>query len=134
MKLLVDSDFLFALFQPDDSNNDKARSLLLKYEKEDLCAINLVVQESTTLVSKRMNMKYAKSFYESICNMIPEIIMLNENLEKDAWKIFLSQNKKGTSFVDCANLATYQKLKLDGILSFDDFYPKDKLVSTKNAK
>lgn len=66
MKLLADSDFLFALFKPDDSNNAKSRILLEKYEKEDILISNLVLQESTTLVSKRMGMKYAVNFYNSV--------------------------------------------------------------------
>ena len=72
-----------------------------------------------------MGMKYAKNFYSSVFRMASEKIIMDEELENESWKIFLSQTKKGTSFVDCANLAVVEKYKLDGILSFDKFYPKD---------
>lgn len=55
-------------------------------------------------------------------------IHVNEELEDAGWSIFLSQTKKGTSFVDCANLAVIEKYKFDGILSFDGFY-KDKRIT-----
>lgn len=122
MKYLVDSDFLYALYKPDDSNHQKAIKIYKDKQNEELIVLNLVVQESTTLVSKRVDMSNAKSFYELVLKIVNKNIYLDIDLERDSWKIFLKQNKKGTSFIDCANLATYNKLKLDGILSFDEFY------------
>jgi len=49
---------------------------------------------------------------------------LDLELENNSSKIFEKQSKKGMSFIDCANLAVLEKYKLDGILSFDEFYPK----------
>ena len=53
-----------------------------------------------------------------------QIILLDLELENNSSKIFEKQSKKGMSFIDCANLAVLEKYKLDGILSFDEFYPK----------
>lgn len=128
MKLLADSDFLFALFKPDDSNNSKSRTLLEKYEKEDILISNLVLQEATTLVSKRMGMKYAVNFYNAVLKITSRIIYLDLNLEKKAWKMFLDQTKKGCSFIDCSNLIIHNEHKLNGILSFDDFYPREVII------
>ena len=50
-------------------------------------------------------------------------------MSTEAWKNglgrFLKQTKKGCSFIDCANLAVIERYKLDGILTFDEFYPKE---------
>lgn len=124
MKYLIDSDFLYALFKPDDSNHKKAEAIFKKVENDYLVILNLVVQECTTLVSKRIDMDNARKFYESLQMIQNEIIRINTEDEVQAWKIFLKQTKKGTSFIDCANLEVCEKYKLDGILSFDDFYPK----------
>jgi len=130
MKLLADSDFLVALYKPNDSNYRKATIIYKKIEKQaSILATNLVFQESTTVISKKMGMASAREFYGIINKFVSERIVLNENLESASWVIFLKQTKKGTSFVDCANLAVAEKYKLDGILSFDDFYPKELKVS-----
>lgn len=123
MKYLVDSDFLISFSNPQDSNHLKSHDIYKNLkEGTELIALNLVFQESTTVVSKRFGMVMAKSFYEMVSKFINTKINIDEEIEKNSWKIFLKQTKKGTSFIDCANQATLEKLKLDGILSFDEFY------------
>lgn len=130
MKLIADSDFLIALYKPLDSNHQKAVDLYKRIQnKYKLTALNIVFQESTTVISKHIGMDNAKKFYQLISKMVGEQVFMNNELEKDTWKLFLKQTKKGTSFIDCANLAFCQKYKLDGILSFDDFYPKEVVFS-----
>lgn len=129
MKLGVDSDFLIALYKPLDSNHQKAVEIYKRIQnKYTLTALNLVFQESTTVISKHIGMDNAKKFYRLISKVVDEQIFLNDELEKETWRLFLKQTKKGTSFIDCANLAFCQKYKLNGILSFDDFYPKEVLI------
>ena len=126
MKYLVDSDFLISFSNPDDSNHKKSHEIYKNMSKDDeLIALNLVFQESTTVVSKRFGMQKAKDFYGMLIKFIVTKINIDEEIEKNAWKIFLKQTQKGTSFIDCANQAVFEKLKLDGILSFDEFYRKD---------
>jgi len=126
MKYLVDSDFLISFSSDEDSTHSKSIDIYKHLGKNsELLALNLVFQESTTVISKRFGMQKAKIFYEMINKFINTRLVFEENIEKEAWKIFLKQNKKGTSFIDCANLAVCQKYKLDGILSFDEFYPKN---------
>lgn len=130
MKFLVDSDFLISFSDPDDSNHKKATGIFKNLEKDrELVALNLVFQESTTVVSKKFGMDKARLFYEGINKLINTEIYLDQDSEARAWRVFLKQTKKGTSFVDCANLAVAEKYKLDGILSFDEFYPKELNVS-----
>lgn len=123
MKYLVDSDFLISFSNPEDSNHTKSHELYKKYkDSAELIALNLVFQEATTVVSKRFGMQKAVIFYEMLNKFINTKINFNEDLEKITWGVFLKQTKKGTSFIDCANLAFCKKYKLDGILSFDEFY------------
>ena len=129
MNLLVDSDFLVALYNPDDSNHHKATKIFRKLESVNFSALNIVFQEATTVISKRMNMSHARKFHDSISRLISNEIKLDNILEENSWKIFLSQTKKGTSFVDCANLVTCDFYKLDGILSFDEFYKNKRIKS-----
>jgi len=128
-KVIVDSDILVALFKPDDSSHPRAISLVQKLKDEGrvFSTLNLVVYESVTVVSNRMGMEAAKRFHLGLENFIDEIIQFDEKLEEKTWEIFLSQTKKDTSFVDCANLAVIEIYKFNGILSFDRFYG-DKLI------
>lgn len=127
-KFLVDSDFLIANAKADDPSHKNASKISRNIHKRNkLFCLNIVVQEATTVISKRIGMKEAVIFYENIGDFIDTFVMLGEELEKDSWEIFLRQTKKGTSFVDCANITAVEKYKMDGILSFDRFYG-DKLA------
>jgi predicted nucleic acid-binding protein len=130
MKILVDSDFLVALYKPDDSNHIRAKKIFKSIEgNTTLFSLNLVFQESTTVISKRMGMVHARKFFELINHLVKSRIDLDEKLEKKAWQIFLKQTKKGTSFVDCANWAALREFKLDKIASFDKAYAQNTLIS-----
>ena len=126
MKYLVDSNILVAVYKRDDSTHERATRLVKKFHINGNTFIvnNLVIQESTTVISHKMGMRNAKEFYQGLVNFIDETISVEALVEKKAWRIFFEQAKKGTSFIDCANLAAIEHYKLDGILSFDTFYPK----------
>lgn len=129
-KIVLDSNVLVALIKSDDSTHAKAKEIMTRLHNEGnvFVVLNLVVQETATVISMKMGQKEAREFYEKRNSVIDQEIFLDNELEAQAWRIFVKQNKKGTSFIDCANLALMEKCKLDGILSFDKFYPKDILV------
>ena len=126
MKLLIDSDFLFGLFVLHDPHHDKTNKIFKKLieKKEDLVALNIVVQETATVLSKKAGQAASLDFLERFVHLPLKILVMDESLESDAWEVFKKHTKKGTSFVDCANLAALEKYKFDGILSFDEFYQK----------
>jgi len=130
MKLLIDSDFLVGVFRDEDPHHDEAKILLRKYKNQpaQLHVVSLVLFETATVLSHRTGMNAARLFHEHLPELELAVVDVDTNLEKHSWEIFLGQTKKGTSFVDCANLATFELYKLDGILSFDTFYPKEILI------
>ncbi|OGM20658.1 hypothetical protein A2714_05745 [Candidatus Woesebacteria bacterium RIFCSPHIGHO2_01_FULL_38_9] len=127
MKYLADSDFLFGLFVAKDPHNNESKLILKRVVKNsnDLLVLNLVVQETATVLSRKDKQSTAVDFLNQFQKMPVQIILLDEEIESFSWEIFRKQTKKRTSFVDCANLATLEKYKLDGILSFDEFYPPE---------
>jgi len=133
MKILLDSDYLVALFRKDDSNNKKAQSLTKQTSKNnpEKYILNLVIYETATVLSNRVGMSAVKLFYDKIPALNLIKIYLDKSLETIAWEIMLGQTKKHTSFIDCANLAVTQYYKLDYIFSFDSFYPKQYLLNPK---
>ena len=126
MKLLVDSDFLFGLFVPDDLHHKRARQIwvdLVKREDE-VFVLKLTIQETATVLSHKRDQRTAISFVDKLPELGLRVLGIDVEVEEDGWKIFKAQTKKGISYVDCINLAVIQKFKFDGILSFDKFYPK----------
>lgn len=126
MKVLVDSDALFGLFVPSDPHHKEAKDIFEKLVNEgtDLMVLNIVIQEMATVLSHKVSQMFAIDFVERFKKLKLTIIKVDEQLENSAWEVFLKQKKKGTSFVDCANMAAVEKYKLGGIVTFDDFYPK----------
>lgn len=126
-RYLTDSDFLVAVFNSNDASHDKAMEISgrLDSSEVELWGSNLIQQESATVVSHRMGMDAVRVFVNKLVADVDRLVDIDKGLEKLAWGIFLKQTKKGCSFVDCANLALIRKYKLDGILAFDEFYPKE---------
>lgn len=126
MKILVDSDFLVGLFRDEDAHHQNTLTILKREmgTGNQLFTNNLVLFETATVLAHRVDMDAVRLFYDRLPKLKLKMISLDEKLESRSWEIFLKQTKKGCSFVDCANLATIEIYKFDGILSFDKFYPK----------
>lgn len=132
MKYLIDSDFLFGLqlsYDPHHKTAVKILRTIQKSTKSELVILNLVVQETATVLSKKDSQNSAIKFLDNLAKLAVTVLVVGEEDENLIWSLFKKQTKKGTSFIDCANLAMAKKYKFDGILSFDEFYPKNVKVS-----
>ncbi len=123
MKILVDTDFLIALIKIDDKNHLKAIDKVRKIKEAKVFITPFTIPETVTVLSYKVSHIAAKNFLKVARNKLSEL-PLNEEIIASADKIFLSQNKKGTSWIDCLNVALIKYYKLDGILTFDKFYLK----------
>lgn len=124
MRILADADFLVALAKKDDINHQEAVSKA-KILKEDTIFITpFTIPEAATVLSYKVSQKEAKKFLAQIRRTGIIEVFLDQKIISSADKIFLSQNKKGTSWIDCLNVSIVNFYKLDGILSFDKFYKK----------
>ncbi len=121
-KLLVDADFLVALAKKDDSNHQKALKTAQAISNDNLCVTPFVIAEAATVLSYRVSHAAAKMFLSGIRNKNLAEISLDSESKKEADKIFLEQNRKRTSWVDCLNATVVKTYELDGIMSFDKFY------------
>lgn len=123
-KLLVDSDIFYSLIDNKDANHIQAVSLNKKLISQgfNFITINLVIYETATVLSHKINHQVARDFLENILSGKMEIVRLDEEIEKDAFEIFRKQQRKNTSFVDCANIAVCKKMGFNVIFSFDKIY------------
>ena len=127
--ILVDADALVALAKKDDSNHDKAMKISKTLQERGVLWIfsPFTVAESATVLSYRVSQQSAKDFLSEIRRLDIEVLSLKEDDEKlvDVW--FLKQEKKGTSYFDCYNMAIMEKYKklIPGIFSFDKIYSQN---------
>lgn len=129
MKILFDSDALFALYVGSDQLHQKAKILLEKIMTQNMtCFVsNIVLQECVTVISYKIGQVEARDFLEKFESMPFDVICLDERIELESWKIFKTQKSNGVSFIDCSNIAFLQSMNLDCIFSFDHFYKKNKI-------
>jgi len=124
MRLLLDSDALIALSKSDDSNHKKIITYFRKQKKAYLYVSHLCVSEVCTVLSLRISQDSAIQFLKNLRSRNIIEIGYSVSLRQATDKLFMNQKSKGTSWVDCYNVAIMQEEELDGIVSFDKFYKK----------
>ena len=126
MKIIIDSDFLFALYLALDPHHSESELLLKKFylKENEIIASNLVLQETATIISYRIGQKQAIDFLRDFERSGFKQLFVGEKLTVKSWEIFREQAKKGTSFIDCANVVIYRELGAEMIMSFDKFYQR----------
>ena len=69
-----------------------------------------------------MGQKQAKDFLNRFNKIGVKQIFVGQKLTAKTWEIFKRQKKRGTSFVDCANVAVCKEMGINKIFSFDQIY------------
>jgi predicted nucleic acid-binding protein len=125
-EVLIDSDAFIAKLYEYDLLHTPALELFdnLEQNRKLLVTTDAVVGETATVLSHRVGQKLATAFLVFIERSAIPIIHIDEKLHKDALKIFREQTQRGTSFVDCANVAVMKRFGIPTIFSFDEFYFK----------
>lgn len=134
---LLDTDSLVALVREDDSNHVKAVRIYqkLRTEKTSFFLSPFTTAETATVLSYKLSHQRAKEFLKEMRENDLPVLALEENSElADKW--FLKQNKKGTSYFDCYNMALLDRYKrqFDAIFSFDSIYRKNGFMLAEDLK
>lgn len=134
MKVIIDSDALFALYVASDSHHSEAEGVFRKLYKaeNEIVASNLVLQETATIISYRLGQETAISFLSNFERSGIKQLFVGEKLTIKSWNLFRRQTKKGTSFIDCTNIVVYSETKAELIMSFDKFYKREGLTLANN--
>ena len=124
MKIFVDSSFLIALVNENDSLHDKSLEYVDLIEKNDCYISNLVINEVITVIGNKIDLETALSAFDLI-NDIFHII--NEYEIKDFnSNTMLIYEKHGTklSFTDCSIIVDMHYHKIENLLIFDKEFKK----------
>ncbi len=129
---LVDSDGWIAVYLPDDLLHREAVSIYsrLRNQKKKLVTTSAVIGETATVLSHRSGQESAREFLAAIEFSAIPVIHIDEKLHQAALALFKEQEKKGTSFVDCANAVVAQYFDIPSIFTFDGFYAKKMNLKT----
>jgi predicted nucleic acid-binding protein len=124
--VLIDSDAFIGRFYPSDPHFQKASATFAALAKQGAGTVttSMVVAETATVLSHRQGQELACMFLQKIQESKIPVIHIDEALQDKAIKLFMAQNKKGTSFVDCANVTVMRQLSIPTIFSFDEVYSK----------
>jgi predicted nucleic acid-binding protein len=126
-EVLVDSDAFVGWVYPDDKHFHRASEIFEKFKKQGLSLVttSFVVSETATVLSYKVGQALAKFFLEEVIKKgsFP-VIHITEDLQEKAIETFSQQTQRGTSVVDCANVAVMRKFQIPTIFSFDQIYAK----------
>ena len=84
---------------------------------------NFVLDESITLLSKRIGHEQTVDFCEKISKSgLIKVIHISETIEKQAWQIFKKYSDKEYSFTDCTSFAVMKNFKIDSAFTNDHHF------------
>lgn len=136
--VLVDADALVALVKTDDLNHQKAMRISLSLQKNGCTwyVSPYTIGEVVTVISYKISHAVAKNVLQQLRKLALNPLSLRDNDLADKW--FIKQNKKGSSYFDCYNMALLERYKkeLNGLIfSFDAIYKRNgfKLVGDENV-
>ena len=124
MKIFVDSSFLIALVNENDSLHDKSLEYVDLIEKNDCYISNLVINEVITVIGNKIDLETALSAFDLINDIFH---VINEYEIKDFnSNTMLIYEKHGTklSFTDCSIIVDMHYHKIENLLSFDKEFKK----------
>lgn len=123
---LIDSDAIIAVLNNTDSNHVRANrtALVIQNSHFQTYIASTTVAECITSLHRRHNRPdLAAIFIESLQQKTsPLILSVDNQLIKEAIKIYNPQRSKKHTFFDAINVAVAQKEGIEVIFSFDDFY------------
>ena len=124
--VFIDSSAFVALFALDDPLTADAKNGFdaIKAQRLQPVTSNLVVGEVITVLSHRGGQDLARLFLLALDRSETPIIFVDQDIHGAAIKLFVEQNKKGTSYVDCTDYVVMQSLSIPYILSFDEFHKR----------
>ncbi len=128
--VVVDSDSIFALYNPNDPLNEKAtrtfgqlisRGYQLLYPTSVIFEIVSLFQRvlpTPTITAKLVEMIKNDAFL---------IHVVDTDTLKEAAGIFNPAGSKKNTLIDCSVVAVAKRIKADGVFTYDEFYTKQGL-------
>jgi uncharacterized protein len=123
--IFIDTSAIIALMNKKDQFHARAIDILAAITKgsSDLITTSHVFAETVTRIERKVSAKQAILAGNMIRNNDRiKIIIPQEGLIDNAWKIFQKYQDQGFSFVDCISFALMKELRLTKAFAFDKHF------------
>jgi predicted nucleic acid-binding protein len=133
--VVVDSDAIFALYNPNDPLNQRATRTFRKLIDQNCRFIypTAVLFEIISLFQRVLpTPKVTEQLIDLIKQEELQIYVVDMEILKEATEIFKPSGSKKNTLIDCSVLAIAKKIKADGIFSYDQFYSKSGFKSAED--
>lgn len=129
LDILVDADALVALVKSNDLNHQKAIKISGYLQKRGCSwyVSPFTIGEVVTVISYKISHATAKNVLKELRKLSLNELLLKDEHSALADNWFFKQDKKGTSYFDCYNMALLERYKkqLQAIFSFDSVYKRN---------
>ncbi|RLG73738.1 MAG: hypothetical protein DRO23_08280 [Thermoprotei archaeon] len=124
MAVIVDTGVFFAYYSLRDKHHLDSLALIIhlvegKWGRAFIT--NHILDETLNILKYRISAETAKAFIETfIGKNIVKVIYVEEELEKEALKIFLKNiHRKGFSYTDATTVATIKEYNIENLITYD---------------
>ena len=129
MKIFIDSSFLIALINENDSLHEKSLEYLDLIEKNDCYISNLIINEVLTVIGNKIDLKTAISAF----NLLYDIFHLideyeNKDFNSYVMLVYEKFNAK-LSFTDSSVIVNMHNEGIENLLSFDNEFKRVKDIN-----
>jgi len=128
--VVVDSDSIFALYNPNDPLNTRATQTFqqLITREYQLVYPTSVLFEVISLFQRVLpTPTVTKKLIEMIRNDHLQTCVVDSDILKESAKLFDPAGSKKNTLIDCSVVAIAKKIKAFGVFSYDEFYTKQGL-------
>lgn len=133
--VVVDSDAIFALYNPNDPLNTQATTTFQQLITQGFVLIypTSVVFEVISLFQRVLpNPKVTQQIVDMIKEDLLITYTVDTNILKASIAIFNPRGSKKNTLIDCSVAAITRKMKAAGVFSYDSFYTKQGLKLAKD--
>lgn len=129
-KVVIDSDAIYAIYNPKDPLHGKAIQTLQRLNNNQFQLIYpaSVIFEMMSLFQRVLS---KPSVVMKIADMIKSdlliVYIIDNELLRETINLFQPAGSKKNTLVDCSVAAVAKKIKADGVFSYDNFYTKQGL-------
>lgn len=128
--VVVDSDAIFAIYNPNDPLNKQAIRTFQQLIAGDFQLIypTSVIFEIISLFQRVLpKQEVTTKLIEMVKNDEILIYIVDEDILKQSAEIFNPLGSKKNTLIDCSVVATAKKIKAQAVFAYDDFYTKQGL-------
>lgn len=128
--VVVDSDAIFAIYNPNDPLNTRATKIFQELVNQgyELIYPTSVVFEVISLFQRVLpTPTVTTKLTEMIKNDQLLIHVVDGDILKESVKLFDPAGSKKNTLIDCSVVAVAKKIQADGVFAYDEFYTKQGL-------